>query len=158
MHEGVRAIVMKLILLVEDSRLLRIMNQRALGRVGYSVLTASDGEEAVRLARERIPDLIILDMLLPKLGGPQVLRALKYDVLTAHIPVVVLSSLPQSNEIRLKKEGAAAYFDKSALGLHGDSDAIVQIVRTILGDGSPLVAASPIKVEGGLAPTAKGSA
>ena len=149
---------MKLILLVEDSRLLRIMNQRALGRVGYSVLTVSDGEEAVRVARERIPDLIILDMLLPKLGGPQVLRALKDDALTAHIPVVVLSSLPQSNEIRLKKEGAAAYFDKSALGLHGDSDAIVQIVRTMLGDGSPLVTASPLKVEGGLVPTTKGSA
>jgi CheY-like chemotaxis protein len=149
---------MKVILLVEDSRLLRIMNQRALGRAGYSVLTASDGEEAVNVARERIPDLIILDMLLPKLGGPQVLRTLKHDTLTAHIPVVVLSSLPQSNEIRLKKEGAAAYFDKSALGLHRDSDAIVKIVRTILGDGSPLVAASPIKVEGGLVPTTKGNA
>jgi CheY-like chemotaxis protein len=158
MHQSVRAIVMKLILLVEDSRLLRIMNQRALRGVGYSVLTASDGEEAVRLARERIPDLIILDMLLPKLGGPQVLRALKYDVLTAHIPVIVLSSLPQSNESRLKKKGAAAYFDKSTLMLHQDSDAIVKIARTILLDGSPLMAGSPNKVESGLTRNTKGSA
>lgn len=158
MRDGLRGDIMKVILLVEDSRLLRIMNQRALVRVGYSVLTASDGEEAVRVARERVPELIILDMLLPKLGGPQVLRTLKDDALTAHIPVVVLSSLPQSNEIRLKKEGAAAYFDKSALGLHRDSDAIVKIVRTILGDSSPFVAASPAKIEGGLARKAKGSA
>ena len=149
---------MKLILLVEDSRLLRIMNQRALGRVGYSVLTASDGEEAVRIARDRIPDLIVLDMLLPKLGGPQVLRALKSDALTAHIPVVVLSSLPQSNELRLKKEGAAAYFDKAALALHRDSDAILNIVKAVLGDGSPVLPESPIKIENAVATTAKSTA
>lgn len=149
---------MKVILLVEDSRLLRIMNQRALVRAEYSVLTAGDGEEAVRVAQERIPDLIILDMLLPKLGGPQVLRALKRDARTRHIPVVVLSSLPQSNELRLKKEGAAAYFDKSALALHRDSDAIVHIVRNILGDNVPAPPVLPAEGESDTTRAAKGSA
>lgn len=96
---------MKTILLVE---FLRLMNERALVRAGYSGVTAVDGEQAVRMAFGRLPDLIILDMLLPKLTGPRVLRSLRTNRLTASVPVVVLSSLPQSNETRLKKEGATA--------------------------------------------------
>jgi CheY-like chemotaxis protein len=149
---------MKTILLVEDSRFLRLMNQRALTRAGYSVSTASDGEEAVRLACEQIPDLILLDMLLPKLGGPQVLRALRKSTSTARIPIVVLSSLPQSNESRLKKEGATAYFDKANLGVHQGSDSLIQIVRTILGEESQAVSASATLVEGDLTQPIKGDA
>ena len=63
---------MKSILLVEDSRFLRLANEKALVRAGYSVVTASDGEDALRIAYVRPPDLILLDMLLPKLGGAQV--------------------------------------------------------------------------------------
>lgn len=133
---------MHTILLVEDSRLLRLLNQRALTRAGYQVLIAHDGEEAVSMAQKHLPDLVLLDMLLPKLGGPQVLRALKQSSLTAGIPVVVLSSLPQSNEARLKKEGAAAYFDKSILALDEKSDSIVRIVRNLL-DGEPIPSQPP---------------
>jgi CheY-like chemotaxis protein len=125
---------MKTILLVDDSRLLRLTNERALARAGYSVMTAADGEEALRTAFERVPDLIILDMLLPRLGGPQVLRSLRQNNRTTHVPVVVLSSLPQSNEARLKEEGATAYYDKSKLALHENADSLVQIVRDILVD------------------------
>ena len=85
--------IMKLILLVEDSRFLRLATEQTLVRAGYSVVTAGDGEEASRIAYARIPDLVLLDMLLPKLGGPEVLEALKKSPLTAHIPVIVLSSL-----------------------------------------------------------------
>jgi CheY-like chemotaxis protein len=134
------------------------MNQRALARAGYSALTAGDGEEAVRVAQEQIPDLIVLDMMLPKMGGPQVLQALKQDPRTAHIPVVVLSSLPQSNEVRLKKEGAAAYFDKSALALNNDADAIVHIVKTSLGESFPVTPELPPAVAASLGRAAKGGA
>jgi CheY-like chemotaxis protein len=54
-------------------------------------------------------------MLLPKLGGQEVLQALKGDPLTAHIPVIILSSLSQQNEEKLKKAGAAGYFEKAKL-------------------------------------------
>jgi CheY-like chemotaxis protein len=54
-------------------------------------------------------------MLLPKLGGQQVLQSLKGDPLTAGIPVIILSSLSQQNEEKLKKAGAAAYFEKAKL-------------------------------------------
>lgn len=125
---------MKRILLVEDSRFQRTMSERALTRAGYSVVAAADGEEAVHIALEKAPDLILLDMLLPKLSGPEVLRSLKNNPSTANIPVVVLSSLPQSNESRLKKDGATAYFDKSKLGLLQSSDSLVQLVQRVLGE------------------------
>jgi CheY-like chemotaxis protein len=103
------------VLLVEDSKLLKIAGERMLTKAGFSVTTAEDGEEALRIAGHTVPDLIVLDMLLPKLGGEQVLHALKGDPLTANIPVIILSSLSQQNEERLKQAGAIAYFEKAKL-------------------------------------------
>lgn len=129
---------MQSILLVDDSRFLRIVNERALTKAGYKVMTASDGEEALVMACDRVPDLILLDMLLPKVRGPEVLRALRKHPLTSAIPVIVLSSLPQKNEAQLKKDGATAYFDKSKLDLDGQSNSLVEIVkRTLAGVSEP---------------------
>ena len=103
------------VLLVEDSKFLKITGERLLTKAGFTVTTAQDGEEALRLVRESSPDIILLDMLLPKLGGQQVLQSLKEDPVTAGIPVIILSSLSQQNEEKLKKAGAAAYFEKAKL-------------------------------------------
>ena len=96
------------VLLVEDSKLQKLMNERMLHRAGYAVLNAADGEEAVRMARETIPDIILLDMMLPKLGGREVMQALRSDPPTARIPILFFSSLSQANELKLTGEGAAA--------------------------------------------------
>ena len=125
-------LALKSILLVEDSRFLRMAIEQVLVRAGYKVLTAGDGEEALRIAYSRIPHLIVLDMLLPKLGGPEVLQALKGSALTAHIPVIVLSSLSQKNEAKLKQAGAVAYFEKSKLELDQHSESLLQIVKRTL--------------------------
>ena len=125
-------LALKSILLVEDSRFLRRAIEQVLVRAGYKVLTAGDGEEALRIAYSRIPHLIVLDMLLPKLGGPEVLQALKGSALTAHIPVIVLSSLSQKNEAKLKQAGAVAYFEKSKLELDQHSESLLQIVKRTL--------------------------
>jgi len=115
---------------------MRLANEKALSRAGYSVVTASDGEEALRIAQAKIPDVILLDMLLPKLGGQEVLHALRKNPLTAAIPVIVLSSLPQKNETKLMKEGATAYFEKSRLELDQHAQLLLQILKQIL-DGAP---------------------
>ena len=65
------------ILLIEDSKFQRIANERALVKAGYEVMHAGDGEEGLRVAHESIPDLILLDMMLPKVSGLDVLRILK---------------------------------------------------------------------------------
>src|SRR5690242_9959319 len=112
---------MESILLVEDSKFLRLTSERTLAKAGYRVLSTDDGEQVLRLAQEHRPDLILLDMMLPRIGGPEILRALKLDPVTAKIPVVVLSSLSQKNESKLKHDGAAAYFEKSKLDLDSSS-------------------------------------
>src|SRR5437899_12608789 len=100
------------ILLVEDSRYQRMASKRVLAEAGFDVVEARDGEEALRQARESQPHLIILDLLLPRLGGEQVLQSLRQDPPTARIPVIVLSRLSQANRQRLKDADATAYVEK----------------------------------------------
>ena len=91
---------MRMILVVDDNVNLQIAFKKVLTSSGYEVELASDGEEGLRLAREMRPDVIVLDMMLPKLSGLDVLRALKQDHATERIPVIALSGLPMSNEAR----------------------------------------------------------
>jgi CheY-like chemotaxis protein len=120
------------VLLIEDSKFQRIANGRALIRAGYDVVYAADGEEGLGAAREDIPDLILLDIMLPKMSGLDVLRALKADVLVKHIPVVVLSGLGQGNEAKLLKEGASAFLMKSTESFEGNSSALIQVLQSLL--------------------------
>ena len=120
------------ILLVDDSRFMRMTNEKALQRAGYTVIGAADGEEALKMARAKTPDLIVLDMMLPKLSGPEVLKVLRSEAPTAKVPVMVLTSLPQSNEGKLKQEGATEYFQKSGLELDKSPDRLVLAVQKML--------------------------
>jgi two-component system, cell cycle response regulator DivK len=120
------------ILLIEDSKFQRIMNQRALVKAGYDVIQAEDGEEGLRVARENIPDLILLDMMLPKISGLEVLRILKSEPLIKHIPVIVLTGLGQGNEAKLLQDGAAAFLLKSEKSLENNSLVLIQTVDGVL--------------------------
>jgi len=119
------------ILLVDDSKFLRLATERALTRIGYAVCTASDGTQALQMAREKHPDLILLDMLLPGMTGPDVLKALKKDPATASIAVVVLTGLSQKNAARLQQDGAFAFLEKSELGLDKGCDALCAALAEI---------------------------
>ena len=120
------------ILLVDDSKFLRLSTERALARAGYEVTTAVDGENALQMAREKRPDLILLDMLLPKMTGPDVLKALKKDPATAAIAVVVLSGLSHKNAARLQQDGAVAFLEKSELGLDRGCDTLLSALAEIV--------------------------
>jgi CheY-like chemotaxis protein len=120
------------ILLVEDSKFLRVATERVLTRAGYSVISVCDGDEAWRTAAGRLPDVIVLDMLLPKLSGPEVLNSLKKNALTAHIPVIVCSSLSQKNEAKLVREGACAFIEKGSLLENPDGP--LETIRIALAD------------------------
>lgn len=120
------------ILLVEDSKFLRIATERALVRAGYIVCSAEDGEQAIQMARDRLPDLILLDMLLPKTSGHDVLRALKKEIVTAHIPVVVLTGLSIKNAERLRADGAFAFLEKSSLQLDKGARVLLAMLAEII--------------------------
>lgn len=120
------------ILLVDDSKFLRLTAERALARAGYTVSSATDGEKALRMAREELPDLILMDILLPKISGRDVLLALKKDPATMAIPVVVMTGLSQKNAARLQGDGAIAFLEKSVLDLDKGSEKLLAAVQEIL--------------------------
>jgi CheY-like chemotaxis protein len=118
------------VLLAEDDRFLRKAAEATLRRQGYAVLTAADGEEALRTARAEIPDLILLDLIMPKLQGFEVLRQLKADPATAAIPVIVLSNLGQDRDVQqAMAAGALAYHVKANLSL----ESLAKVVASTLG-------------------------
>jgi CheY-like chemotaxis protein len=104
----------KTILVVDDSLSARNLIAHHLRRHGYSVLLARHGEEGLAIAKSSRPDIILLDILMPRLSGLAVLRRLKADPATADIPVLVISSLSEDNDARLLAEGACAYFAKAS--------------------------------------------
>lgn len=133
----------KKVLLVDDNKVQKIASERVLSKAGYVVVCAEDGNEALKVAREQGPDLVLLDMLLPGLSGLDVLRALKRDANTAKIPVIALSGLPQKNSARLQAEGAEDYFEKTKLfeGKEGQI-ALLALIAKVLGETRPLAAMS----------------
>jgi DNA-binding response OmpR family regulator len=103
------------ILIAEDGKVIRKENERALTKAGYEVLGAEDGEAALRIAQEQMPDLILLDLLLPKITGTEVLQRLRANARTAGIPVVILSALSDKNRDKLIAAGADDYLEKNTL-------------------------------------------
>lgn len=122
------------ILLVEDSKFLRIATERALARAGYEVSTAVDGPNALEAAQRDKPNLILLDMLLPKMAGPEVLKALKKNPATEKIAVVVFTGLSQKNAVRLQHDGAYAFLEKSELAVDKGPEKLLMAVAQIVRD------------------------
>ena len=103
------------ILLVEDSRALRLSNEHALRNAGHEVICAEDGVAALDCAKQHRPDLILLDLLLPRMNGLEVLTRLKHGRSTANIPVIALSGLSERNRQKLMDAGAEDYLEKSVI-------------------------------------------
>lgn len=102
------------ILLVEDDSFLLGMYATKFELEGFKVIIAEDGEKAVRAALKELPDIILLDIILPKLSGFEVLKKLKQDPATAEIPVILLTNLSQKDEVEKGiKMGAEDYLIKA---------------------------------------------
>jgi len=120
------------VLLVEDSKFLRLSTERVLTTAGYKVVCACDGEEALRLAIEQVPELILLDIMLPKMTGPDVLKALKKNGATAKIPVMMLTGLSQKNAKALEKDGCSGFFEKSDAMLGAGPESLVAAIEKMV--------------------------
>ena len=104
---------MKTILLIDDEANLRRVITRRLEREGYRALSAESGEEGLRLAETQQPDLILLDIMMPKMKGRDVCAHLKADPKTARIPVIFLTALGLADRIQAgMHEGADDYLVK----------------------------------------------
>jgi twitching motility two-component system response regulator PilH len=101
------------ILVVDDSLSQRLVLNALLTSEGHTVIMASDGEEAVAKARQELPDLIVMDIVMPGLNGFQATRAITNDETTWHIPVILLTSKDMdSDRIWALRQGATAFLNK----------------------------------------------
>jgi len=120
----------KRVLVVEDDRFLRRACEASLRQRGFAVVAAVDGEEGLRLARAEAFDLILLDLLMPKLSGVEVLRALKGDAATRPIPVLVLSNSSRQQDIdEVMRLGAVGYLVKANLSLQELGDRVAALLQ-----------------------------
>ena len=123
------------IVVADDDRMLRKVAETTLRRQRYDVATASDGEEALQLIRSERPDMIVLDLIMPKLQGFDVLQTLKQDPLTSAIPVIVSSSLTQEQDKQEALDlGAVAYFNKTTFSM---SELVKQVESTLAKGQTP---------------------
>ncbi len=103
----------KKILIVDDEEDLAFSLARRLTAAGYEVICAEDGIEGLRRAQTERPDLILLDLMLPKMDGYKVCRLLKFDERFRHIPIIMVSARSQNEDIDLGRQmGAECYMTK----------------------------------------------
>ena len=121
---------MKTILFIEDESALQKTFGDILSQEGYEVIPALDGETGLKLAKTKSPDLILLDLILPKLHGFEVLKELKKDPETKDIPIIVLTNLEGMGDVEKALElGATTYLVKVQYSL----EEVVEKVKKTLG-------------------------
>jgi len=106
----------KKILIIEDDKFLRKIIKKKLLLEKYEIIEAIDGEKGIAAAKEKLPDLILLDLVLPEMDGFEVLKNIKESQESSKIPVIILSNLGESENIKKGLDlGADDYLIKSKL-------------------------------------------
>ncbi|KKQ27442.1 MAG: Two component transcriptional regulator, winged helix family [Candidatus Magasanikbacteria bacterium GW2011_GWC2_37_14] len=119
------------VLLVEDDNFLANIYKTKFEMEGFKVFTADNGEAGVDEAKKKLPDVILLDILLPKMDGFMVLEALKKEPSTKDIPVILLTNLGQKDDVEKGLQmGAVDYLIKA----HFKPSEVVEKVRKVLGN------------------------
>src|SRR5205085_6802701 len=103
----------KRILIADDEQAVRQLLDLVLRSQGYEVLTAQNGDQAVRMAQERVPDLVLMDLMMPHLDGYEAIRQLRNDTRTAHLPMLILTAKSTPDDVVTGFEtGADDYITK----------------------------------------------
>ena len=101
------------VLIVEDNAINLTLSTFLVRSAGYDVITAADAEEGIKMAREQIPDLILMDIQLPGMDGLEAIGLLKGDPATRAIPIIALTALAmKGDEARIRASGCDGYIAK----------------------------------------------
>jgi DNA-binding response OmpR family regulator len=115
----------KTVMVVEDDLFLSQLLSNRLSREGLNVIRAGDGEEALNILKDTKPDLILLDLILPKKSGFEVMEEIQKNPLLKKAPVVIISNLGQDDDIsRGKQLGAVEYYVKAKISIE---DLVVKV-------------------------------
>lgn len=118
-----------LVLVADDDRDILDLVALRLEGAGYAVVTASDGEEALRLARERQPDLAILDVMMPKLTGYDVTEALRADDGTRDVPIILLTARVQESDLNRGFEAGATDYVRKPFDARDLRDRVAKLLE-----------------------------
>lgn len=119
----------KTVMVIEDDRFLSSLIKARLVKENLSVIQAFDGEEAVQALREARPDIIILDLIMPKVTGFEVLQTISITPGLEKVPVVILSNLAQDSDIEKARQlGAKEYFVKVKISI----DDLIGKIRALM--------------------------
>lgn len=122
-------VAQKTILLADDEQFILLAYKDGLTRAGYNVVLAEDGEQTLQQMRDIHPDLVLLDIIMPKLNGFEVLQAAKADQTIAGIPVAVLTNLSQlSDEQEARTAGAVDFIVKADVSLNDLLDRVERLL------------------------------
>ncbi len=122
----------KKILLVEDEPLLGNLLKQRLEHEGVEVTLAHDGEEALNVLRSTRPDLILLDIILPKISGFELLETIQADPQLERAPVVIVSNLGQDSDMQKGQAlGAIQYFVKAKVSIEELTEHIKSLLATL---------------------------
>lgn len=123
---------MAIVLIVDDSPTLMDAHKRMLENHHHTVITASDGEEGINVAISQRPDLILMDVVMPRMNGFQATRKLSRDPQTSHIPIIMVTSKDQETDILWgKRQGAKDYLIKPIA-----EPALISTVKRLLGEAA----------------------
>lgn len=126
------------VLLVEDDQLIQRMYQKIFMFEGHDVVIASDGEDGLRKAQAEGPTIILLDIMMPKMNGIEVLSHLKADPVTKNIPVIMLSNLAGDRDVETAlSKGAVKYIIKSEYDPKEVADMVNEVIAGYTRDAIP---------------------
>lgn len=119
------------LLIADDENFIRQAYKDGFERAGFQVIAAEDGAEVLELLKTQKPQVILLDLIMPKMNGFEVLKAVKADPSLTHIPVLVLSNLSQAtDEAEVRSLGATDFIIKSDYSLKQLIEKVQQVVGT----------------------------
>jgi CheY-like chemotaxis protein len=95
---------MKKILLIEDEEIILVLLKKKLENEGYEVIVARNGDQGLELMRKKNPDLVLLDIVMPKMGGMEVMEAMQKDAQLSTIPVIIISNSGKESELERARE------------------------------------------------------
>ena len=121
------------VFIIEDDRFLSPLLKSRLEKEGLTVKQAFDGEEALKMLETMRPQVVILDLIMPRISGLELLQILSSDPQYNRIPVIIMSNLSQDSDVeKAKSLGAAGYFVK----VHASLDEVIKLVKQLMAKAS----------------------
>jgi twitching motility two-component system response regulator PilH len=116
------------VLIVDDSPSQLMGMKRIIEKLGHETITAEDGQQGVDVAKKELPDLILMDVVMPNLNGFQATRSIAKDASTSHIPVILVTTKDQeTDKVWGIRQGAKAYLTKPV-----NEAALIKLVKELL--------------------------